>query len=244
MPQRPGDVVPVPEERLCTHRCKRLANQPRFVTCCMACPRRHTGQCATRQSMWCMHHNCDRLANLPRFVTCCMACPNHTRECTTRLVQQPWSTTCPSYANAEQQLQQLCLEDILGGRNLEETVWNQLCAHLAQLDLLEPEELIALVEFLSKRKLMKLRATHAPGERTAPADPTDVVSASSGGPRESSAHPELIEAVRSSPTTRPTQTEVCKECGKSSWCSGPRRLSWGQGAWWCQDCWQRWREAQ
>ena len=88
------------------------------------------------------------------------------------------------------------LEDILGGRNLEETVWNQLCAHLAQLDLLEPEELISLVEFLSKRKLMKLRATHAPGERTAPADPTDVVSASSGGPRESSAHPELIEAVR------------------------------------------------
>ena len=102
------------------------------------------------------------------------------------------------------------LEDILGGRNLEETVRNQLCAHLAQLDLLEPEELIALVEFLSKRKLMKLRATHAPGERTAPADPTDVVSASSGGPRESSAHPELIEAVRSSPTTRPTETEVCK----------------------------------
>ena len=53
-------------------------------------------------------------------------------------------------------------QDILGGRNLEETVRNQLCAHLAQLDLLEPEEMTALVEVLSKRKLMKLRATHAP----------------------------------------------------------------------------------
>ena len=134
------------------------------------------------------------------------------------------------------------------------------------------------MEVLSKRKLMQLRATHAPGERAALADSTDLVSASSGDPRETSAHPELTKAVRSgilsaselarhyvrqvqdqdrrapkglgwdisgllhslgsSPTTRPTQREVCKECSNVT-----LSVAWGQGAWWCQDCWQRWREA-
>ena len=81
-------------------------------------------------------------------------------------------------------------QDILGGRNLAETVRNQLCAHFAQLDLLEPEELTALVEVLSKRKLMQLRATHAPGERTW------------SRPRPSAVHPQGRQGGAVPPTPR------------------------------------------
>ena len=69
----------------CLFECGRKANLPRFQTCCMACPREHTGQCALREGLlWCAHA-CGAKANLPRVDTCCRYCPRrHTLECALR----------------------------------------------------------------------------------------------------------------------------------------------------------------